>query len=164
MERKKGLYIKTFRSVRSVCGKGLDSPPFPHSETATQPFSSKQKNSGPVGPHDVLKNGQKGTEMKDENRISPQQRLVMRHLENRGSITALEAFNDYGIASLSAIIHRLRERDIPITTTLETGVNRFGDSVTYARYRLELPRRICPVSGQVCSVRVKKQGKQEAGR
>ena len=102
--------------------------------------------------------------MKDENRISRQQRLVLRHLENRGSITVLEAYDDYGIARLSSIIHRLRERDIPITTTLEAGVNRYGDRVVYARYQLELPRRICPVGGQVCSARLKRQGKQEAGR
>ena len=77
--------------------------------------------------------------MKDENRISRQQRLVMRHLENRGSITVLEAYDDYGIARLSSIIHRLRERDIPITTTLAgvtAAIEGLTDKAEFGRFEV----------------------------
>jgi hypothetical protein len=47
-----------------------------------------------------------------------QTELVYNHLTRYGSITSIEAFNDYKITRLAALIHTLRERGVQINTTL----------------------------------------------
>lgn len=62
---------------------------------------------------------------------------VMRHLENYGSITPMEAVSEYGIYRLAAVVHSLRRRGAPIATDEIKGRNRYGERIHYARYRLE---------------------------
>lgn len=66
-----------------------------------------------------------------------QKDLVLRHLQDFGSITSMDAFNDYGITRLSAVIFDLRELGYKIKTNDETRKNRYGVPTTYARYSLE---------------------------
>ena len=63
--------------------------------------------------------------------------LILRHLEDFGSITSAEAFTEYGNTRLAATIFKLRERGYPITAEWETSTNRYGEPVRFARYRLE---------------------------
>ena len=66
-----------------------------------------------------------------------QKELVLRHLQDFGSITSMDAFNDYGITRLSAVIFDLREMGHKIKTNNETRKNRYDVPTTYARYTLE---------------------------
>ena len=53
-----------------------------------------------------------------------------------GSISTREAFNDLGVARLASRIHDLKEQGIAISGKMETTKNRYGESVSYKRYRL----------------------------
>ena len=66
-----------------------------------------------------------------------QKDMVLRHLQDFGSITSMEAFNDYGITRLSDVIFRLRNEGFKINTNDETRKNRYGVLTTYARYTLD---------------------------
>lgn len=60
---------------------------------------------------------------------------VKEHLLNNGSITSLDAFKQYGITRLAAIIYKLRAT-MPIKTISCTTKNRYGNCVNYAKYVL----------------------------
>lgn len=64
-----------------------------------------------------------------------QREMVVRHLEEFGSINPLQAFADYGIMRLGAIIYNLRQEGYTISTELSTGRNRYGNQVHYAVYK-----------------------------
>lgn len=68
-------------------------------------------------------------------RITNQKQEVLRHIKRYGSITSMEAFEKYGITRLSAIIYILR-REYEIVTIMRTSVNRYGNEVNFAEYRL----------------------------
>ena len=63
-------------------------------------------------------------------------KAVLQHLQSKGSITSLEAFELYGATRLSAIIFNLRRKGYDIITEDVTGKDRYGSSMTYAKYRL----------------------------
>lgn len=65
-----------------------------------------------------------------------QNEKILRHLQDFGSITTMEAFTEYGCTRLSARIKDLRNDGHRIRTTFETAQNRYGDKVSYARYTL----------------------------
>ena len=65
-----------------------------------------------------------------------QKEMVLRHLETFGSITSMEAFNDYGITRLSDVIFRLRNEGVKIDSVNETRNNRFDVPTTFSRYTL----------------------------
>lgn len=63
---------------------------------------------------------------------------VEQYLRENGSITSWEAIQQFGITRLSAVIYDLRyKRGLNIGTHYETMKNRYGDSVSFARYVLE---------------------------
>lgn len=66
-----------------------------------------------------------------------QRERILRHLHDYGSITTMEAINEYGIMRLAARIHDLRALGYEITATKETGKNRYGEPTHYARYTLK---------------------------
>lgn len=67
-----------------------------------------------------------------------QREKILRHLRTFGSITQMEAIQDYGIMRLSARCWDLKNKDgIPIVSEDVYGKNRFGEPTRYARYRLE---------------------------
>lgn len=68
-------------------------------------------------------------------KITNQKQEVLRHIKRYGSITSMEAFEKYGITRLSAIIYILR-REYEIATIMRTSVNRYGNEVNFAEYRL----------------------------
>ena len=60
---------------------------------------------------------------------------IEQYLRDRGSITSWEAIKEFGITRLSAVIYDLRyKRNLDIETRYETMKNRYGDSVSFARY------------------------------
>lgn len=62
---------------------------------------------------------------------------ILSHLEKSGSITSIEAFQLYGITRLAARIKDLRDLDYDIVTVMIDSVNRYGESVKYAKYVLK---------------------------
>lgn len=52
------------------------------------------------------------------------------------SISPWYAINHLGNTRLAATIHSLKKDGHVITSTIEKGINRFGDEIKYARYTL----------------------------
>tara|TARA_R100000541_G_scaffold24575_1_gene34241 strand:+ start:256 stop:483 length:228 start_codon:yes stop_codon:yes gene_type:complete len=65
-----------------------------------------------------------------------QKQKVMRHLNNYGSITPLDAFKDYGIMRLAAVIFNLKEDGNDIDSEIISSKNRFGEKVNFSEYKL----------------------------
>ncbi len=62
---------------------------------------------------------------------------IVRHLEAFGSITSLEAMQEYGIMRLASRVSALKKSGLPVRTELVRGENRFGEPTCYARHSLE---------------------------
>lgn len=62
---------------------------------------------------------------------------VLRHLKEKGNITSLQAFREYGITRLSAVIFNLRRDGYIIVNEFITRKNRYGDKVSFAKYILK---------------------------
>ena len=63
---------------------------------------------------------------------------VLQYMRENGSITRLEAMKYLGVANLTAVIAVLRnDMGYNIITYNIHGENRYGEKITYARYRLE---------------------------
>jgi len=64
-----------------------------------------------------------------------QNQKILAYLDAHGSITPAEAFLNLSILRLASRIHELKRMGIRIEKTMESGVNKDGDPVTYARYK-----------------------------
>lgn len=79
-----------------------------------------------------------------------QSERVLRHLETYGSITPMEAMQEYGIMRLGARIYDLKRAGYPIAAGWVEGENRYGEITRFARYTLKkapLPGVEDPISG-----------------
>ena len=65
---------------------------------------------------------------------------VLRHLEDFGSITSLEAMSEYGIMRLASRIADLKGQGYPIVSERATGKNRYDEPTSYCVYRLRKPQ------------------------
>lgn len=61
---------------------------------------------------------------------------IMRHLRDFGSITSLEAMQEYGIMRLASRVSELVKNGEKINCKTESGKNRYGEKTHYARYYL----------------------------
>ena len=61
---------------------------------------------------------------------------IIRHLTDFGSITSLEAVNEYGIMRLASRINDLKGQGYPILSERVTGKNRYNETTSYSVYRL----------------------------
>lgn len=61
---------------------------------------------------------------------------ILRHLQDFGTITPVEALAEYGVMRLGARIWDLKHQGHEIVTEREEGLNRYGERTAYARYRL----------------------------
>lgn len=61
---------------------------------------------------------------------------IMNHLKEHGSITQLEAMNEYGIYRLASRISDLRKEGVKIKKETAKGWNRYGERTAFARYSL----------------------------
>lgn len=64
-----------------------------------------------------------------------QSERVLNYIDERGSITTLDAFRDLGITRLAARIHDLRREGIDIDGEMIEEENRFGEKVRFMCYR-----------------------------
>ena len=62
---------------------------------------------------------------------------ILRHLRDHGSITSLEAMQEYGIMRLASRISDLKKSGVPIRREMVSGKNRYGESMSYARYSID---------------------------
>lgn len=63
-----------------------------------------------------------------------QHELILAHLDQFGSISPFEAFEEYGITKLATRISELKKLGHQFTTVMVEQKNRFGDPVRFARY------------------------------
>ena len=61
---------------------------------------------------------------------------ILKHMQDFGGITPLEAFSDYGIMRLASRICDLKKQGVQIYTQNVKGKNRYGETVHYKIYRL----------------------------
>ena len=61
---------------------------------------------------------------------------ILKHLQRGRTITSVQAFEKFGATRLAAIIFNLREKGYNIITIECDGVDRFGEPVRYAKYKL----------------------------
>lgn len=66
---------------------------------------------------------------------------ILEHLKEKGEITSMEAFKNYGCTRLAARIYELRQRGYDIDTFEEVGKTRYGTTCKYARYYLSRDQR-----------------------
>lgn len=62
---------------------------------------------------------------------------ILQYINDYGSITQLDALREFGCMRLASRVNDLRRRGVNIRTDTETALNRYGEEVRYARYRLE---------------------------
>lgn len=68
--------------------------------------------------------------------VGTQRGMVLRWLKEEGHITPLDAMREFGCFRLGARIHELKKAGYGIINEWEESVNRYGQTVRYARYRL----------------------------
>ena len=61
---------------------------------------------------------------------------IKEYMQEYGSITPLDALREFGCMRLAARINDLERQGTAITHEMETSLNRKGQKVHYARYRL----------------------------
>lgn len=71
-----------------------------------------------------------------------QKQMVLKHLQDFGSITSWEAIREYGATRLSGIIYSLRQEGHEITSQNEKAINRYGKAVKFAKYVYTKPQTI----------------------
>lgn len=75
--------------------------------------------------------------MSTEERIDSQCDMILRYMQEEGSITPVDALREFGCFRLGARIWDLRNRrGVRIKTLSVREKNRYGKSVRYARYEL----------------------------
>jgi len=62
---------------------------------------------------------------------------VLHFIETEGSITPLDALREFGCMRLASRVSDLKRKGYPITREMESHKNRYGETVRYARYRME---------------------------
>lgn len=75
--------------------------------------------------------------MKKVDHKPTQNERILDYIARFGSITQLEALQDLGVMRLASRISDLRSEGYPITSTIETVKNRFGEKCHIKRYSME---------------------------
>lgn len=65
-----------------------------------------------------------------------QTQKIKKYMEDYGSITPLDALREFGCMRLGARIYDLEHQGVAIIHEMEYSINRNGDKIHYARYRL----------------------------
>lgn len=64
-----------------------------------------------------------------------QAQRIRQHLDDHGSISPMEAFSELGITKLATRISEMIRGGEKIQKTMEKGLDRYGNPVTYMRYK-----------------------------
>lgn len=62
--------------------------------------------------------------------------MILKHMEECGTITSWEAMQEYNVIRLASRITDLKKAGYPIRREMVTLKNRYGETVTFARYSL----------------------------
>lgn len=62
--------------------------------------------------------------------------LVLMFLTENGSITPMEALDEFGCMRLASRISDLKKAGYPIIKEMVTKKNRYGETIRFAKYRL----------------------------
>lgn len=81
-----------------------------------------------------MTNGEKAVGRSEK--ITQNDKVIM-YLQQFGSINPLQALGDLGIMRLASRISDLKSMGYGIEKRMVTGKNRYGESVSYAEYRLK---------------------------
>tara|TARA_R100000781_G_scaffold114978_1_gene88231 strand:+ start:2521 stop:2739 length:219 start_codon:yes stop_codon:yes gene_type:complete len=65
-----------------------------------------------------------------------QKERIVRHLKDKGSITALEAMKEYGIMRLTSRVCELKNEGYRIRSEFISSKNRYNESVSFSKYSL----------------------------
>lgn len=65
-----------------------------------------------------------------------QREMIKNHLQTFGSITPMEALNEYGCFRLAARIADLKREGMEIKKESVTHLSRLGKKISFARYRI----------------------------
>ena len=57
---------------------------------------------------------------------------IIQYINEKGSITQLDALREFGCMRLASRISDLKRQGIPIKRTMETSKNRYGEPISYA--------------------------------
>ena len=63
--------------------------------------------------------------------------MILKYINDFGSISSMEAFKDIGCTSLHRRISDLKERGLNFDFKWESGKNRYGKKVSWKRYWLK---------------------------
>tara|TARA_Y100000114_G_C11704082_1_gene299998 strand:+ start:468 stop:683 length:216 start_codon:yes stop_codon:yes gene_type:complete len=63
-----------------------------------------------------------------------QKQRIIRHLKDKGSITALQAMKEYGIMRLTSRICELKNEGYNIKSEFISSKNRYNETVSYSKY------------------------------
>lgn len=69
-------------------------------------------------------------------KVNQRQRIID-YINQFGSITSKDAYDDLGITQLATRIKELKEQGYKFETKWESGKNRYGERVDFKRYYLE---------------------------
>lgn len=61
---------------------------------------------------------------------------ILKYIADEGSITSLDAIREFSCMRLASRISDLKKQGYPIIRKMETSKNRYGESVSYARYEM----------------------------
>lgn len=61
---------------------------------------------------------------------------IIQYMQENGTITTVEAFNEFGCTRLSEYIRQIRKSHVVMDEWVHT-TNRYGDKVRYKRFWLE---------------------------
>ena len=62
---------------------------------------------------------------------------ILNYIEENGSITQMDALREFGCMRLASRISDIKRQGIPVKRIMETSKNRYGESISYARYSLQ---------------------------
>ena len=69
-------------------------------------------------------------------KLPTQKQRIIRHLKDKGSITALQAMKQYGIMRLTSRICELKDEGYNIKSEFVSSKNRYNEPVSYSKYTL----------------------------
>jgi len=61
---------------------------------------------------------------------------IIRHLKDKGTITALEAMKEYGIMRLTSRVSELKDEGYLIRSEFISSKNRYDEPVSFSKYSL----------------------------
>lgn len=59
---------------------------------------------------------------------------ILQYIEEKGSITQLQALREFGCMRLASRMSDIKKMGYPVKKEIETGKNRYGEPIHYARY------------------------------